>query len=50
LGNVDETAIASAGNKPLTLKKIMKILVADDDPIFQMLLTHMLSEWGYDVL
>jgi len=28
----------------------MKILVADDDPIFQMLLTHMLSEWGYDVL
>ena len=28
----------------------MKILVADDDPVFQMLLTHMLTEWGYDVL
>jgi PAS domain S-box-containing protein len=28
----------------------MKILVADDDPIFQMLLTQMLTEWGYDVL
>ena len=28
----------------------MKILVADDDPVFQMLLTQMLTEWGYDVL
>ncbi|HXI41019.1 MAG TPA: response regulator, partial [Bryobacteraceae bacterium] len=28
----------------------MKILVADDDPIFQMLLTQMLTKWGYDVL
>src|SRR5216684_160033 len=28
----------------------MKILVADDDPIFQMLMTQMLTEWGYDVL
>lgn len=28
----------------------MKILVADDDPVFQMLLTHMLTEWGYDVV
>jgi len=28
----------------------MKILVADDDPVFQMLLTQMLIEWGYDVL
>lgn len=28
----------------------MQILVADDDPVFQMLLTQMLGEWGYDVL
>src|SRR5260221_13641879 len=28
----------------------MKILVADDDPIFQMLLTQMLTQWGYQVL
>jgi len=40
----------SACDKPSTLKNTMKILVADDDPVFQMLLTQMLTKWGYDVV
>jgi two-component system, cell cycle response regulator len=28
----------------------MKILIAEDDPVFRQLLKHMLSMWGYDVV
>jgi two-component system NtrC family sensor kinase len=48
--HVNDSVTAQKLTSAQRWRTTMKILVADDDPVFQMLLTQMLTEWGYDVL